>query len=114
LFQASGGYAPACAGLIYYGARFRAKALTWRPFIAFGEGSYSMYLLHGWFLWLFSSQGVGEGLLMWGKVGVAWLFIAVCSLGCYRYFERPTRSWLRSALRPGVKLRMSEVTIAVQ
>ncbi len=102
LLQISGGYAPACAGLIYYLARtkgFATAVAEWTPFLLLGNASYSIYLLHPWILWLFSSQGVGDPLMMWSKIAVSLIFIALLSLGCYQYFERPARMQLRKLLQ---------------
>lgn len=97
LLSVSGGYAWPCAAIMYYAARFGVPLLEYRSIVGLGNASYSMYLLHGWILFLFASQGIGTGLLFWAKIAASWLFIVALSLGAYTYFEVPARAFIRRA-----------------
>jgi peptidoglycan/LPS O-acetylase OafA/YrhL len=55
-----------------------------------GDASYSIYLLQ----WVFFS------VLLVPKIVLAWMMTAILSLGCYRYFERPARSFIRRVMAP--------------
>jgi len=100
-FEYSWGYAPACAGMIYYFARNRGR-LSWVveswPVILLGDASYSLYMLSGWSLWMFSANGASPsyGVATYRMV-MAWVFLILLSLGSFKYFEVPARQFIRRA-----------------
>jgi len=96
---------PSAALMIFCAARYRnaiSQALTSRPALLLGDASYSIYLIH--FLVLM----VAFRLIGSAPHGVAFesLAIAFCTLATlaisillYRYYESPTRRWLRQLWR---------------
>jgi len=99
----SWGLAPSAAALIYYLARCRSP-LSWftenRAAILLGEASYSIYLPHWVFMWVFASSGLTANVLFAPKIALAWLMTGILGLGCYRYFEWPARVFLRRVMAP--------------
>jgi peptidoglycan/LPS O-acetylase OafA/YrhL len=101
MLQHSWGLAPGAAALIYYLARCRSPLSWWvenKAAMRLGEASYSIYLLHWVFLWVFMSSGVSANPLLILKIALAWLMTGLLALGCYRYFEWPMRVFVRRAL----------------
>lgn len=105
VFQLCFGFAPACGLLIFCCARYKNAITTpfsWRPILALGDASYSIYLLHMLFFTYFRAQPVAATPLNIASrlalfCGVtALLFIA--SLASYRFVEMPARRWLRRIL----------------
>ena len=66
--------------------------------IALGNASYSIYLLQWLTFSTFMAQGVAANVLLVPKILLAWLMTVLLSLGCYHYFERPARSFIRRLL----------------
>jgi peptidoglycan/LPS O-acetylase OafA/YrhL len=110
MLQQSWGLAPSAAALIYYLARCRSP-LSWfvenKATILLGEASYSIYLLHWVFFWVFTSSGVAANVLLGPKVALTWLMTCLLSLGCYQYFEGPARVFIRRAMAPRKRLASS-------
>jgi peptidoglycan/LPS O-acetylase OafA/YrhL len=97
----SWGLAPSAAALIYYLARFKSPLSAWtenKMAIMLGEASYSIYLLHWVFVWVFTSSVVDANALLLPKLLLAWLMTMLLALGCYRYFEWPARLAIRRAM----------------
>jgi peptidoglycan/LPS O-acetylase OafA/YrhL len=103
ILRLSWGFAPSVAALIFYLARCRSP-VSWfaenKPVILLGHASYSIYLLQWIFFSLFSTYGVAANALLAPKIILAWTMTAILALGCYRYFESPSRSFIRRALSP--------------
>ncbi len=100
-FQECWGLAPPAGMLIYFFARYRTplnSIVENKMVILLGDASYSIYLLHPWIIWLFAHQQVPINWFAYFRIGVTWMTIALLSLGCYQYFEVPTRSFVRGAL----------------
>jgi peptidoglycan/LPS O-acetylase OafA/YrhL len=98
--------APSVALLIFCAARYRSVAsrlLTWRPVIALGEASYSIYLTHSIVLIAAvkltgsTVHGVGYNV---AKLIVLMTVVVAVSLLLYAYYEAPMRQWLRRRGRP--------------
>jgi peptidoglycan/LPS O-acetylase OafA/YrhL len=104
LYQYSWGYAPGCAGLMYYFARNRSPLsfiVENRTILLFGDASYSLYMLNGWPLWMFSANGVSPSYAQANfRMIMALSFAAILSLGSYKYLEVPARVFVRRALDP--------------
>ncbi len=90
--------APAFAAIIY-GFALRpgwAAPLAWKPLVFLGDASYSLYLLHSFFLGPFFFTQTGEPR----HRGLGWYFLYfVIALGIsglvYRFIEEPSRRKLR-------------------
>jgi peptidoglycan/LPS O-acetylase OafA/YrhL len=104
LYQYSWGYAPGCAGLMYYFARNRSPLnviVENRTILLLGDASYSLYMLNGWALWTFSANGAsGSYAQATFRMLMALSFAALLSLGSYKYLEVPARVFVRRALDP--------------
>jgi len=99
--QLSWGFAPSVAAVIYYLARCKSpvsRLVENRAMIALGDASYSIYMLQWLTFSTFMAQGVAANALLVPKILLAWLMTALLSLGCYHYFERPARSFIRRLL----------------
>jgi peptidoglycan/LPS O-acetylase OafA/YrhL len=99
IFGYSWGFAPSCGGLIYYFSRNSGRG-SWivesKPVIRFGEASYSLYMLSGWSLWMFSANGPSPNYAQATfRMFMALVFLALLSLGSYQYFEVPMRRFIR-------------------
>lgn len=101
-FHMSFGYAPACALLIFSCARYAtgfSRFLSWRPVIALGDASYSIYLLHMVFFTVFRGQPVeataANIALRLGMFALVTAGLVASSLVTYRLIEVPARLWLR-------------------
>jgi peptidoglycan/LPS O-acetylase OafA/YrhL len=96
-YQRSWGHAPTCAILLFYFARNRS-AMSWLvdspPILVLGEASYSIYLLSGYMLSIFAN-GSSSLPMAFYRVLVAWVAVALFSLGSYQYFEAPARRFIR-------------------
>jgi peptidoglycan/LPS O-acetylase OafA/YrhL len=100
-WQWSWGYAPSCAAIIYCLARveIRWSYVAAAPAVVMlGDASYSIYFLHGWFIWMFNRGDLADGRLLAFKIAVAWTLIVIVSLGVYHCFEAPARRLIRAAL----------------
>jgi peptidoglycan/LPS O-acetylase OafA/YrhL len=93
--------APSAALLVFTAARYRnlgSRMLTSRPIIALGEASYSIYLIH--YVVLLTILRL-TGSAMHGivydamKVVLVMMAILLIALMLYKYYEAPTRKWLR-------------------
>jgi len=79
----SWGLAPSAAALIYYLARFKSPLSAWtenKMAIMLGEASYSIYLLHWVFVWVFTSSVVDANALLLPKLLLAWLMTMLLAL----------------------------------
>lgn len=115
MLQYSWGFAPSVGALIYFLARCKSPLSWWvenKGAILLGEASYSIYLLHWVFLWVFMSSGVSTNQLLVPKIALAWLMTGLLALGCYRYFEWPMRVFLRRALALRARAAVSVATPA--
>jgi peptidoglycan/LPS O-acetylase OafA/YrhL len=90
--------APAFAAIIYgFALRPRwAAVMNWKPLVFLGDASYSLYLLHSFFLGPFFFTQTGEPR----HRGTGWYFLYfVITLGIsglvYRFIEEPSRRKLR-------------------
>ena len=113
-FESSWAYAPPCAALMYFCARNPGKVwlLEGAPIVALGDASYSLYLLSGWGLWMFSSNGVSPGYATAGfRAATAIGFSIVVALGSFRYFEVPSRRLVRRVLSIAPSRFGSEISV---
>jgi peptidoglycan/LPS O-acetylase OafA/YrhL len=102
-FQASFGFAPGVAAVMFYFAcyRSRAAALIETPImLVLGEASYSIYMLHGFVLWYVMKQSPYVPSVL--RVAIAWGLLFVLAIIVYRWFEAPLRRFIR---RPNAKTR---------
>jgi peptidoglycan/LPS O-acetylase OafA/YrhL len=121
LFQVSWGFAPSVAALMFYLARCKSP-LSWfvenKTIILLGDASYSIYLLQWVFFSVMAAAGVAVNALLVPKIVLAWMMTAILSLGCYRYFERPARSFIRRVMAPdrfsGLFLRKTSAVRALE
>jgi peptidoglycan/LPS O-acetylase OafA/YrhL len=103
LFQLSWGFAPSVAALMFYLARCKSPLSRFvenKTIILLGDASYSIYLLQWVFFSVMMAAGVAANVLFVPKIVLAWMMTAILSLGCYRYFERPARSFIRRVMAP--------------
>jgi len=100
-FQASFGFAPGVAAVMFYFAycRSRAAVLIENPFmLVLGEASYSIYMLHGFALWYVMKQSPYLPSAL--RIAIAWSLLLVLAVIVYRWFEAPLRRFIR---RPSTK-----------
>jgi peptidoglycan/LPS O-acetylase OafA/YrhL len=97
--------APTAALLIFCAARYRSPAsrlLTWAPFIALGDASYSIYMVHPVVLTIAVRLG-GSAThgIVYDLVELILLVSLVCaiSLMLFAYYEAPARKLLRQFWR---------------
>jgi peptidoglycan/LPS O-acetylase OafA/YrhL len=103
LFQLSWGFAPSVAAVMFYLARCKSPLSRFvenKTIILLGDASYSIYLLQWVFFSVMMAAGVAANVLLVPKIVLAWMMTAILSLGCYRYFERPARSFIRRVMAP--------------
>src|SRR5262245_31073776 len=113
LFRLAGyswGFAPGCAGLMYYFARSPGR-LSWmvenKAVVVLGDASYSIYMLSGWPLWMFSANGASPNYqVATVRASIAWLFLLFLAFGVYHYFEVPMRRFLRNAMGARLPFRI--------
>jgi peptidoglycan/LPS O-acetylase OafA/YrhL len=99
--QLSWGFAPSVGAVMYYLARCKSpvsRLVENRMVITLGDASYSIYMLQWLTFSTFMAQGVAANALLVPKILLAWLMTILLSLGCYCYFERPARSFIRRLL----------------
>ena len=99
--QASWGFAPGLAALMFYFARYKgglSRIVESKVAIAIGDASYSIYLLHGWVLHLLNQGSYPSIAFAVFRIAISWVVIVLLSLGVYRYFESPARRFVRSWL----------------
>jgi peptidoglycan/LPS O-acetylase OafA/YrhL len=99
------GLAPSIALIIFCSARYRlifSRFLSRKPFVALGDASYSIYLVH-FVVLLHAANGISglpitktELALRLLQLTLSLGVILVVSLGLHRYVEAPCRRWLRS------------------
>ncbi len=99
------GYAPSIAILIFCAARYEtwfSRILNWKPFVALGEASYSIYLIHFFIFVVLSSAVAGALPVTFPNIVFAsakYLYVValvlLLSLGLHRFIEVPARRWLR-------------------
>jgi peptidoglycan/LPS O-acetylase OafA/YrhL len=103
--------APSAALLIFCAARYRSavsRLLNTAAAIALGDASYSIYLVHLGVLlavaWLTGSAGRG---LVFDSIRLVVVVTAIIALSMlvYRFYEAPTREWLRRLGARCVRLR---------
>jgi peptidoglycan/LPS O-acetylase OafA/YrhL len=100
-FQASFGFAPGVAAVMFYLAYYRSRAavlIETRIMLVLGEASYSIYLLHGFVLWYVMKQSPYLPSVL--RIAIAWGLLLVLSIIVYRWFEAPLRRFIR---RPNTK-----------
>jgi peptidoglycan/LPS O-acetylase OafA/YrhL len=100
-FQASFGFAPGAAAVMFYFAYFRSRAavLVETPImLVLGEASYSIYMLHGFVLWYVMKQSPYLPSVL--RIAIAWGLLFVLAIVVYRWFEAPLRRFIR---RPSTK-----------
>jgi peptidoglycan/LPS O-acetylase OafA/YrhL len=97
--QAVWGFAPGIGALMFYFARYRSplSRIIEHPIaVRLGDASYSSYLLHGFvFLMVLDSPETSLGFGVF-RIAIAWMLVALVSLGIYANFEAPARRWIRS------------------
>ncbi len=101
--QHSWGFAPGCAGLIYYVARFKsrlARLVENRRVIALGDASYSIYLLHPFVFWGIFHGDLSDPVFNLLRLALTYAGIVLLSLAVYRSYEVPSRRLIRSWLAP--------------
>ena len=84
-FQASFGFAPGVAAVMFYFAycRSRAAVLIENPFmLVLGEASYSIYMLHGFALWYVMKQSPYLPSAL--RIAIAWSLLLVLAVIVYR------------------------------
>ena len=96
------GFAPSCAALIFAVARYRnwvTQMLSWRPVVALGDASYSIYLLHLAIFIRFSASPAAFSYsnlaTRLAHLAVAIMILFVASRIVYLVFEIPARRWIR-------------------
>ena len=85
-FQASFGFAPGVAAVMFYLAYYRSRAavLIETPFmLVLGEASYSIYMLHGFVLWYVMKQSPYLPSVL--RIAIAWGLLLVLSIIVYRW-----------------------------
>jgi peptidoglycan/LPS O-acetylase OafA/YrhL len=93
--------APSAALLIFCAARYRGaifRPLTWRPIVALGEASYSIYLVHLVILTAAARLIASAGHGMWDDLAellVLIIAISAISIALYACYEAPARRTLR-------------------
>jgi peptidoglycan/LPS O-acetylase OafA/YrhL len=95
--QATFGFAPGIAMLMYYFASYRSRlgGLFETPaMLAIGDASYSTYMLHGFVIAYVFKQTPHESTGL--RVALAWGCVTVISILVYRYFELPARRFIRA------------------
>jgi peptidoglycan/LPS O-acetylase OafA/YrhL len=103
--QAAFNFAPGIAAVMFCLAscRSRASALVENPpALAIGEASYSVYMLHGFVLYLVMQGDYPSIPLAIFRIAIAWALISFLSLGVYRYFEAPARRFIKAYRLPAV------------
>jgi peptidoglycan/LPS O-acetylase OafA/YrhL len=109
-------YAPAFACLIYFLARYNtwfSRIMSRPALVLLGEASYSFYLLHDLVIRAMTNQYnfVPPGLAAYLLFGAILIVTALLSLMGFRWYETPTRRWLRGWFDSrGEKLRVEEVS----
>jgi peptidoglycan/LPS O-acetylase OafA/YrhL len=68
-----------------------AAVFGWRPLVAVGRMSYSVYLVH-WPVFLVLSAD-RTGLHRWALLGVRLVAVAVVAVALHQFVERPVRQW---------------------
>jgi peptidoglycan/LPS O-acetylase OafA/YrhL len=104
-FQASFGFAPGIAAMIFFFARYRGQVAAWieTPIVvALGDASYSIYMLHGFVLFYVMKQSPYVSPIL--RIAMAWGLTAFLSLGVYRYVEAPARRLIRRLAAPGRRM----------
>jgi peptidoglycan/LPS O-acetylase OafA/YrhL len=99
--QASWGFAPGLAALIFYFARYRSRMSSLvenKIAVALGDASYSIYLLHGLVLYLIIQRSYPSIPFAIFRTATAWALIVFLSLGVYHHFEAPARRFIRTRL----------------
>jgi peptidoglycan/LPS O-acetylase OafA/YrhL len=99
--QAAFNFAPGIAAVMFCLAscRSRASALVENPVsLAIGKASYSVYMLHGFVLYLVMQGSNSTIPLAIFRIAIAWALISFLSLGVYQYFEAPARKVIRGLL----------------
>jgi peptidoglycan/LPS O-acetylase OafA/YrhL len=98
------GLAPSIAVIMFCTARHRSLlsvVVSWKPFIALGEASYSIYLLHFVVLLLAAGDTIippstsQEMALLLVEIFFSLSFVLILSLGVQQFVEAPARRWLR-------------------
>ena len=95
-FQASFGFAPGVAAMMFYFVYYRSRAgvLIETPFmLVLGEASYSIYMLHGFVLWYVMKQS--PYLPSAVRIAIAWGSLLLLAIIVYRWFEAPLRRFIR-------------------
>ena len=96
-------FAPAIAVILFYVARYDSSPFTRfmssSPLVAVGERSYSIYLVHGWTVPIFSPV-VFVFDWLWGAEAVMRVLCAIAltlvfAHATYQLIEVPSRAWLR-------------------
>jgi peptidoglycan/LPS O-acetylase OafA/YrhL len=88
------------------------RVFSWPPFYGLGVLSYSIYLLHVHFHVVLQQlqqrlpHFVPVAIAPWLAVGITYGTILGCALFCYRFIEKPGRTWLRQrSVSPPVVLK---------
>lgn len=81
------------------------RLLEWRPMIVLGEISFSIYMLHGFVLWICQDVPAGFKTKLPFWTGALWLFVAhllVIGLSylSFKFIERPAHRFLTAVSRP--------------
>jgi peptidoglycan/LPS O-acetylase OafA/YrhL len=85
---------------------------TWRPALAIGDASYSLYLVHAfllrslYFLWLKGPLGI---LPLWTFIPIGIAISVLVAMMTYWYFERPVTRWLNGQKTPKRLLPMGHL-----
>ncbi len=87
--------------LTRYSKNFLSRSISHPILVKLGEASYSIYLLHAFFL-LYPRDFYYLGLNPWLLFAIAMACILVLSRLSYILFERPVQKWLRRSLM-GIK-----------
>lgn len=101
LLQRNFGYYPAVALIIFTCARYTNACLTsffsLKPFVAFGEWSYSLYLFHIFILHVVT-YGAGPAWLQFFRIMIYFTLVIGAAKILFTYVEMPCRRSMRSWL----------------
>jgi peptidoglycan/LPS O-acetylase OafA/YrhL len=87
------------------GRHLITRALAFPLFVAIGEASYCLYIIHfNLWRWIHESGILVKLHLNGFDPWISYLMLEVAALLAYRWFERPSRKWLQRVLPSGAHL----------